>query len=196
MNFKKYKELSPRTLPNLSTIYGLDYSIKNAELAEASDLAHMSLGIHSETEELISALRNKDSVNIGEELADKVWYISGMIFLLKGRPFELNYTFLNQAGITKDNQKYVFRITKTSSQIADLIKKHLAYRRKLDLLQLKMFLVELLKQITLLASSHGIDMNEQLDKNIRKLYVRYPEKFDISNAVIRDLDKELEELQN
>jgi len=63
MNFDKYQQAAFRTCKDKGSI--------------EMNLLHMVIGIHSEYDELFTAIENKDKVNIGEEIADHFWYIAG-----------------------------------------------------------------------------------------------------------------------
>lgn len=184
MTFKTYQELSIRTLALLN-FHGVDQ-------------AHMALGMTSELNELIDAIRAKDKINIGEELADIIWYVSGQIHLIRqsNLEFEINYRFNNQITTHKDNSKRINGLFYDISVVCDMVKKFLVYKENYNLTEIKVKFIRILKFINYLAASYKIDMEQQLDKNIRKLQVRYPEKFDIDQAVNRDLDSELKELES
>ena len=62
MTIKEYQIQAKRTCPSLGN--------------DKLDLAHMVLGIGSETEELYKAMLTNDSVNVLEEIIDKIWYIA------------------------------------------------------------------------------------------------------------------------
>lgn len=194
MTFEEYKGLSIRTLAPITEVY----NIKSNKLCYAAEHAHMALGMVSELNELSDAINKKDRVNIGEEMADIVWYVSGYVFLLQhaDEDFDVNYRFLTENKPTKDNLKRVNGLYHDISKLSDIVKKFLAYKKDYSLTEIKVLLIRILKFINYLAMSYEINMEEQLDKNIRKLQVRFPDKFTTEKAVNRDLDSELEQLES
>lgn len=94
MKFEEYKKLSPRTLAPIADVYNL--SNENDEiyqLATAAEHAHMALGMCSELEELVDSIDDEDFVNIGEELADIVWYVSGYYYLLRKQKLDIKLEY-------------------------------------------------------------------------------------------------------
>lgn len=183
LTFKEYQGLSIRTLAPLTS-----YN---------EDLAHMALGMTSELNKLMGAINRKDRINMGEELADICWYVSGFIYFIRQSDsnFEVNYRFNNQITTTKDNAKRMNGLFYDISVVCDMVKKFIAYKKEYDLTELRVKFIRILKYINYLAASYNIDMEEQLDKNIRKLKVRFPDKFNIEDANNRNLDDELNELE-
>ena len=204
MNFNEYKTLSIRTLAPIEDIYDLNFIISDIAylnpLFKSSEQAHMALGMISEVNEVWEAINKKDSVNLGEELADIVWYISGQIYLIRGldSKFELDFEFEVSSHLifTKNDTKYMRDMTISISELCDLVKKLLAYKKQYNSNHMKVLLYDILKNINYLALSYNIDMNEQLDKNIRKLKKRFSEKFTIEEAIDRNLIDERKELES
>ena len=204
MNFNEYKTLSIRTLAPIEDIYDLNFIISDIAylnpLFKSSEQAHMALGMISEVNEVWEAINKKDSVNLGEELADIVWYISGQIYLIRGldSKFELDFEFEVSSHLifTKNDTKYMRDMTTSISELCDLVKKLLAYKKQYNSNHMKVLLYDILKNINYLALSYNIDMNEQLDKNIRKLKKRFSEKFTIEEAIDRNLIDERKELES
>lgn len=75
MNLKEYKEESKRT-----------FAYKTEPLDEATtDLLHCAIGVATESGELLDAFKKHiyygkplDTVNLGEEIADCMWYLSNL----------------------------------------------------------------------------------------------------------------------
>lgn len=81
------------------------------------------------------------------------------------------------------------------AEIADAYKKHMAYGRELDLVNVKEELGDALFYVANLCTNHGWDLRDILQTNVDKLSARYPEKFDSELAINRDLTKEREILE-
>ena len=82
------------------------------------------------------------------------------------------------------------------AEIADVYKKHIAYDKDLDLVNVKEELGDTMWYIANLCNLNGWDLRDILDTNINKLKVRYPERFTKENALSRDLLKERKILEN
>lgn len=77
-----------------------------------------------------------------------------------------------------------------SAELADAYKKHMAYGRNLDLVNIKEELGDLLWYIANMCSEMGWSMGEVMELNIEKLKARFPDKFDAGRANERDLETE------
>ncbi len=77
-----------------------------------------------------------------------------------------------------------------SAEIADAYKKHFAYGKELDLVNVKEELGDLLWYIVGLCTMHNWDPKDIMANNIAKLRARYPEKFNQEQALNRDLNAE------
>jgi NTP pyrophosphatase (non-canonical NTP hydrolase) len=82
-----------------------------------------------------------------------------------------------------------------AGELLDSVKKSLFYNRQLDLVNVEEELGDLLWYVALIVDACGFNFETILDKNIRKLKVRYPEQFTDNNAENRDLQSERRELE-
>lgn len=82
------------------------------------------------------------------------------------------------------------------AEIADVYKKHIAYGKNLDLVNVKEEIGDAMWYIQNMCNMNNWSLEEILYTNIEKLKSRYPEKFSNDNALNRDLDKEREILEN
>lgn len=173
MTLKEYQEKAKRTTADLGT------TILN--------LIHMGLGMCTELSELQDAIENEDIVNIGEELADFQWYLS-------------NYNTLRGYTYTENNNPVYYNdindLYYTVSELQDLLKKELAYGKKINLEFEKSLLDSLNYMIKGFYNTYELNQSEYLQKNIDKLIARYPEKFNEHDAVNRDLDTERKILES
>ena len=83
-----------------------------------------------------------------------------------------------------------------TSEFTDAIKKSLFYGKKLDVVNLKEELGDLLWYVSIAMSELGTDYNTEMTRVIEKLKIRFPDKFTNKNALNRDLDSERELLEN
>lgn len=171
MNLEIYQKDAHRTCASLGSL--------------KLDLSHMVLGIHSEYNEYIDALNNRDFINVSEELADMVWYLANYCTF---RGYDLS-AFQDAEISVSDNLPYL------TAQLQDLVKKFVAYNKAIDQLEEKRLIAELLKSIQKQFDVHQLSMSQSLQNNINKLKVRYPEKFSQENAITRDIAKERIELE-
>lgn len=81
------------------------------------------------------------------------------------------------------------------AEIADVYKKAIAYKKTLDLVNVKEELGDVMWYIANLCNMHGWDLRDILATNIAKLEARYPEKFTEKNALNRNLEHEREILE-
>ena len=83
-----------------------------------------------------------------------------------------------------------------TSEFTDAIKKSLFYGKKLDIVNLKEELGDLLWYVSIAMSELGTDYNTEMTRVIEKLKIRFPDKFTNKNALNRNLDSERELLEN
>lgn len=82
-----------------------------------------------------------------------------------------------------------------ASEIADVYKKHIAYGKPLDFVNIKEEIGDIMWYIANMCNLHDWDMSDIMRVNIEKLKARYPEKFTNENALNRNLDAEREILE-
>ncbi len=90
------------------------------------------------------------------------------------QPLSLQHILHAQLGISSE-----------SGEIADAVKKSLAYRQPLDLLNIKEECGDLLWYISLMLEGCGYTLEDCMAENIDKLKLRYPEKFTEQDAFER-----------
>jgi len=89
-----------------------------------------------------------------------------------------------------DNLHMVLGMQTESAEIADVFKKHIAYKKEIDWVNIKEELGDVMFYIANMCNINGWDLRDILETNIKKLEARYPEKFNEENALNRNLDKE------
>jgi NTP pyrophosphatase (non-canonical NTP hydrolase) len=75
-------------------------------------------------------------------------------------------------------------------ELADSYKKHYAYGKHLDLVNVMEEMGDIMWYWAGMCTITGINASSTLQVNIDKLKARYPEKFDEQLAINRDLDQE------
>lgn len=74
-----------------------------------------------------------------------------------------------------------------AGEFADQIKRHLFYQTPLDRVNLAEELGDLMWYIAVAAAGCGTTLEAILQANLQKLRTRYPDKFTVERAVVRDL---------
>lgn len=202
LTFKDYMSLSIRTMPTVlegltkhttinvnetgkPSLDTMDY-IENIFMA--ADRIHMAAGVVSETLELLDAT---DRINVGEELADKCWYLSGLLFLNNHRAVNHLFNFKFETNFDGSIPKWndlLKQLALLDHKIIDSAKKELAYNSDNNIIN--EVIEDYLVLINEFANLFKIDMNEALANNINKLYVRFPDKFTQENAIYRNIEAE------
>lgn len=77
-----------------------------------------------------------------------------------------------------------------SGELSDQLKKHIAYGKDLDLVNLKEEVGDLLWYCAVLLDEIGSSFDEAMEINIAKLKKRYPQGFTEEAAINRDVDAE------
>lgn len=123
-----------------------------------------------------------------------------------------NKDYITAALVTenKDIQGITFRVTDPdilralhavmglcteSGEALDALKKHIFYAKQLDVVNLQEELGDLFWYAAILADVCQFTFEDTMDKNIKKLMTRYPDKFTEKAAVLRDLEAEREVLE-
>lgn len=174
----EYQELAKRTFNDL----GNDYD----------NLLHIKLGVITEIGELLDVIKKHvgykkpmDIVNIGEEIADTVFYLVNRL-TIKGHPF--SYSAFETATYKPQNLAGCISLC---FDILNVYTQHTITSHKYTL-AIPEFTVSALKGI---ADYFELDFMQILTNNINKLKVRYPDKFDTDKAINRNLDRERIELE-
>ncbi len=197
MIFKDYQQQTKRTLPNLHEKYLSDTTPLPLHML---DIIHMRLGIVSEQDELISAVKKGDLVNIAEELTDMLWYIANDLNIAKQTKFidSGTYDFFSNLSLSKEpmgtdggyigeeNIPWLPAIVFNASLLADQAKKLLAYGKVPDVLDYTKYMRYLIGAINNMSLTYGINLEDSMERNIAKLKSRYPESFSEEKAVNRD----------
>lgn len=83
-----------------------------------------------------------------------------------------------------------------TAELSDVFKKHLAYGKDIDWVNIKEEIGDLMFYIANFCNMNVIDLEQVMQTNIDKLRARFPEKFTQENALNRDLETERKILEN
>lgn len=86
-------------------------------------------------------------------------------------------------------------IATESGEILDIIKKHTYYGKPIDKVNLAEEVGDVLWYCALILRNLGMTFEEAAQMNVNKLRKRFPEKFNETEAVNRDLSEEREQLE-
>ena len=171
MNFDKYQQLAFRTCKGMGSI--------------EMNLIHMTLGIHSEYDELYNAILNKDKINVGEEIADHFWYIAGFC----------SFKGWSLYGMMSDDMDNLLTLAQATSILQDLVKKEVIYGKVVGEKPVYEALYKIANCLVAIADDWELKVEDLLDTNIAKLKVRYPNNYTDDKAINRDLLSERKELE-
>jgi NTP pyrophosphatase (non-canonical NTP hydrolase) len=104
-------------------------------------------------------------------------------------------TNVDLGSLLNNNLHMIMGISTESGEIVDVFKKHLAYSKEIDYINIKEEIGDLMFYIVNMCNINGWDLREILDTNIAKLEARYPEKFTEEQAIHRDLVAERQILE-
>ena len=99
-------------------------------------------------------------------------------------------TFVDLENSLLNDLHMVTGMVTESAEIADAYKKHFAYGKELDLVNIKEELGDIMWYIACMCELHDWDLRDIMATNIAKLKARYPNKFTSENALNRDLKVE------
>lgn len=180
MNLEQYLKESERTLID-----------KGTEL----NLRHASLGIRTELGELLDIFKknlfyNKpiDMINFKEELGDLCWYpaISARIFNFDPKVYSI--VILNHE---EDNYKTLInKLNTVFIDYANLIDDYSEHLNFIDYEYINEKTKYLFAFIKAVAERFNFTFEDVLETNIRKLRLRFPQKFTEEKALNRDLINE------
>ena len=180
LGLKDYKKLVQRTMPNLGFA---TVTVGPRSWMVDLNYDHMAGGIVTELfEELVIAIKKKDTINIGEELADAEWYACNLATYL-GLRLKDKYTPV--LGGEFDHAELMMI---HPARLEDYHKKSLAYGKPLpSKAVIKESIEAILEAIQYTAAVHGVNLPVMRARVIAKLYKRYPDGFAADKAILRNL---------
>lgn len=82
-----------------------------------------------------------------------------------------------------------------SGELMDALKKHLIYGKPIDETNVNEEVGDLFWYVAILADAYEFTFEDSMEKNIAKLKARYPNRFNEKDALLRDLNKERQVLE-
>lgn len=178
-------------------------------------IAHATLGLSTELAELLEAAGRfpaertlQAGVGLREELGDLLWYCAigidaclpdlkkhGALGKLMPQWEDPGKFAIDLADASPLAAIMVLQLPTFCSRPADLLKRSLYYGRPLDTYNIGTAFCSLVVVIGNLAHHFGTTLPAVAAANIRKLHVRYPEKFTEEHALDRRLNLELDALE-
>ncbi len=175
MDLVIYQEQTLRTLPKLGS--------------PINDSLHMTVGIMTEIAEIVDIMVSEyDPNKIKDELGDVMWYLSNYSNLLGVAISDLKDRMVGSGHLTA--QSNIDGLLLSASKLLDMDKKTFAYGKIYDKADKIKTMMSVFYYVTKLAEEHKVDLSEALDLNIKKLRVRFPDKFQSTQAINRDVEKE------
>jgi len=175
MDLITYQEQTLRTLPKLGS--------------PINDSLHMTVGIMTEIAEIVDIMvSDYDPNKIKDELGDVMWYLSNYSNLLGVALSDLKEGL---AWFTRlDVQSNIDGLLLSPSKLLDMDKKTFAYGKVYTKADKVNVMMSVFYYATKLAEEHQVDLSEAMDLNIKKLRVRFPDKFVSEQAINRNVEKE------
>ena len=169
MTLTEYRTQTTRTLPDKGSL------VLNS--------IHMTLGLMTEIAELIDCKMPQD---IFDESMDITWYLS-------------NYCNIHNLKLVQEEEalsvKFInvpFLMVRFASELQDQDKKNFVYYKLYNRDVQQEVVQRIFDLVHGYVTLHGYSIEDGMYKNIEKLKVRYPEKFDGNLAINKDEAKEKE----
>lgn len=89
-----------------------------------------------------------------------------------------------------DNLHMSLGMQTEAAEISDVFKKHIAYGKDMDWVNVKEELGDLMFYVVNICNINGWDLRDIMKTNIEKLKSRFPDKFTTDKALNRDLETE------
>lgn len=182
MKLAEFVKSSGRTLSNK---FSVDSTIK-------VNLLHSAIGVSTEVGEIQEAFLGMftaklDVVNLSEECADVMWYLAIPI-----RDYGLD---LGKIASLAPTEFDISKLVIDSANFLDMLKKISFYNKPVDGFLVDHHVCTLYQHMISMAHSYGFDLELAMSNNQDKLRARFPDKYDDSKALNRDLETERKELE-
>lgn len=158
MNFDEYKRAVPRTLPP-------------DPRHPAGSLSTLALGLCGEWFEFLES-RAANGRGCGKELGDALWYIVAIAVRI-GRLEDIHIQ-QDVSGLGRDLWVQVEMNIRYACKVAELVKKHVAHGKSLDVEMIYFLLQKMLHNFHSFAQLTTMGLGRVLDTNVEKLLDRYP----------------------
>jgi len=192
MNLTEYIEGVRRTESSLKPL--ADSVVR---LGLTNRMYHGIVGISTELSEIAEAYEktNIDFVNIAEEIGDAYWYTAVLFDELNITPNDV----ISSENLSTDMTSMPLFLLSMSGIILDGTKKTMFYGKKYSVEDLKSNVIAFYQALNLCVNGLKNELNITKEKiweiNLNKLRIRYPEKFNLDDAEVRDLKTERIELE-
>lgn len=190
MNLEKYVDGARRTESSKAPLHQsvIDLGLTNRML-------HGIVGISTEMGEVSEAYErtNIDYVNVAEELGDAFWYTAVLLD-------ELNIERVHLTeGLSIEMRSIPKSLISQAADMLDKTKKTMFYGKEYDKAvladQVTRFYASLCYAVEGLKGELDVTKEKVWTINLNKLKIRYPEKFNLNDAEVRDLATERIELE-
>jgi hypothetical protein len=168
--------------------------ILDEELGLKLNLCHLTLGLASELGELVNCTGTElkiriDVPNLKEELGDIYWYLANYCNLRHITPP------IDDLIIHLPSDRCFELLISAIGELVDITKKYIAYNRPIEKSKEMEAVYDIYSGLKLFESIYNLEGEEIRAINIRKLEVRYPEKFTQDLAINRNTDEERKTLE-
>lgn len=176
----------------------IEYSVPGITSRDGGGIRrlHSALGMCTEISELKYALMYKDSVNLVEELGDILWYWAIGIDSL---PDPWDFVGEKRIASTSPFISFDEAIDKLLHDVcdwADMVRKEVIHEREIPMADLRSTLDRIYYAVQVACRASGtFTLERVMERNIGKLRVRFPEKYDGFRFDERDLEAERKELE-
>lgn len=182
INFDNYQDAANRTRKSMPDL--------------VQDSVHMCLGIVGEFGELDEAVENQDKPNILEEGGDIIWYVAGECEI-SGFSFKELVEEVNAINTDVNSETGYDREELHIKDYVDFVKGVYIYKKPADVATMRAFMRYFLFMVKVICQYEAnTELQQVLQININKLFVRYGEKYSDFNATNRNLEAEAETLQS
>jgi len=185
MNLEEYIDGAKRTESSLMPL-----ADNVVELGLTNRMYHGIVGLCTELGEIVEAYEKAevDFVNVAEEIGDAYWYTAVLFD-------ELNIHNVDDVEIlSTDMNTLPLFLVAMGADILDKTKKTMFYGKEYSTELLKeqiiTFYIALNMCVNGLKSKLNVTKEKIWEININKLKIRYPEKFNLNDAEVRDLKTE------
>lgn len=186
MTTKEYKEAVERTETDYAATAAYFHTTLTPENKPRFALLHGIMGICDEARELYLANEEEDRNHVMEEAGDLLWFLT---ITCRELGIELeNVTFV----VCPVNSMLWSEIMYYACSMSGIEKKTVIYGIMQEIkTSCEHYIVSILQCLHTICRSYGFTVEDAMEANVRKLKVRYPEKFTSDCALNRDTVKEM-----
>lgn len=206
MNTQEHALKAVRTLPNLGEDLEKldmtpgwmleDWKSFKKKISDKLNLTHMALGLAGELGEIVNCTGTElklkvDKPNLKEELGDIYWYLSNYCTMR-----EVPIPDSQALKIQLPTERCFELLISSISELVDLVKRFEAYNKEIDRSKEIETVYDIYCALYMFETAYDLDGAEVRAINIRKLEIRYPEKFSDALAINRNTEAERKALES